>query len=470
MTFDLICFIAYFAIALVALPVVRKLGPVAITSYKLEERYDSDNGPSNVIYRVVSPVLCCSFLSLAFSAISCFFLHVQPEYRWLPVLMYWVLIAVKKSGLGKLSYQIKILFLEALLSITLAFAVDYYVMGKFVNSGVAVFDQSNLAFQLEVALFYVIVQVIVSLTTRRKYRIWLTNYQLPKDKRSNSFASYTKVDMSEKNLFSYEKRFGHCLPERYQNDILLRAVFFSIMAIEDFNRPAGVRILERIAFPLGLAKTTGIMQQQSDKALSDEDSVVLAVKYISKMWDAFLIKYAQSEKCAHDESGVCFAGEYYTYGYKKLRAAISNSFSFLYGDYCGTYVLNANRVFNAVLAFEERREYGLTPAVAVAQGSLCSQQLAWLSSASCYWVDSVTIAAVEKPVGQFTKIAYGAEGDVVSAEAIRRLTVRLKNSHLLVYQVRYIEHVFASIECYGRKGCECPTFESFEIRGRGLRD
>ena len=115
MTFDLICFIAYFAIALVALPVVRKLGPVAITSYKLEERYDSDNGPSNVIYRVVSPVLCCSFLSLAFSAISCFFLHVQPEYRWLPVLMYWVLIAVKKSGLGKLSYQIKILFLEALL-------------------------------------------------------------------------------------------------------------------------------------------------------------------------------------------------------------------------------------------------------------------------------------------------------------------------------------------------------------------
>lgn len=246
MTFDLICFIAYFAIALVALPVVRKLGPVAITSYKLEERYDSDNGPSNVIYRVVSPVLCCSFLSLAFSAISCFFLHVQPEYRWLPVLMYWVLIAVKKSGLGKLSYQIKILFLEALLSITLAFAVDYYVMGKFVNSGVAVFDQSNLAFQLEVALFYVIVQVIVSLTTRRKYRIWLTSYQLPKDKRSNSFASYTKVDMSEKNLFSYEKRFGHCLPERYQNDILLRAVFFSIMAIEDFNRPAGVRILERM--------------------------------------------------------------------------------------------------------------------------------------------------------------------------------------------------------------------------------
>lgn len=59
------------------------------------------------------------------------------------------------------------------------------------------------------------------------------------------------------------------------------------MAIEDFNRPAGVRILERIAFPLGLAKTTGIMQQQSDKALSDEGSVVLAVKYISKMWDAF---------------------------------------------------------------------------------------------------------------------------------------------------------------------------------------
>lgn len=73
------CFIAYIIIALVALPVVRKLGPVAITSYKLEERYDLDNGPSNVIYRVVSPVLCCSFLSLLFSITMCASLHAQPE-------------------------------------------------------------------------------------------------------------------------------------------------------------------------------------------------------------------------------------------------------------------------------------------------------------------------------------------------------------------------------------------------------
>lgn len=384
------------------------------------------------------------------------------------MLIYWVLIAVKKSGSGKLLYHINTLLLETLLSIVLAFAVDYYVTGKLISSGAAVFDQSNLAFQLEVALFYVVVQVIVSLTIRREYRIRLANQKPPKISASNPIASYSGVDISEKNLFSYEKRFGHCLPERYQNDLLLRAVFFSVMAIEDFNRPAGVRILERIAFPLGLAKTTGIMQQQSDKALSDEDSVILAVGYISEMWDAFLVKYARSGKCANGDGGVRFAEEYYTYDYKELRVAIGQSFSFLYGDYCGTYTLNADRVFSAVLAFEERREYGLMPAVVVAQGSLCQQQLSWLSSPLCYWVDSVTIAAAEKPAEKAVKIIYEARGDIVSAEVIQRLVAQLKNNHLFVSRVGYMEHVFALVECYGEEDCRQPVVDGFENRDVGL--
>lgn len=68
------------------------------------------------------------------------------------------------------------------------------------------------------------------------------------------------------------------------------------MAIEDYNRPAHVRAIERIAFPFGLSKTTGIMQQRCDRALSDEESVKLAVEYVSTMWDSYLRKFARSRK------------------------------------------------------------------------------------------------------------------------------------------------------------------------------
>lgn len=52
--------------------------------------------------------------------------------------------------------------------------------------------------------------------------------------------------------------------------------------IEDSNRPEAWRTLERIACLLGVAKTTGIMQQRSDSPLSDEESVLLAAGYIER--------------------------------------------------------------------------------------------------------------------------------------------------------------------------------------------
>ena len=121
------------------------------------------------------------------------------------------------------------------------------------------------------------------------------------------------VDVSEKN-FSYEKDYGPLLPSRYKNDPLLRCVFFSIMAIEDSNRPSGIRVLERMVFKFGAAKTTGIMQQKAERALSDEESVVLAFDYVEGMWDDFLRKFAKSRK----KGGACsisFASDWYSYDY-----------------------------------------------------------------------------------------------------------------------------------------------------------
>lgn len=65
------------------------------------------------------------------------------------------------------------------------------------------------------------------------------------------------VDASEKKLYSYVRQYGSLLPERFDADVLLRSVFYAIMAIDDYNRPAHIRAIERMAFPFGLSKNDG---------------------------------------------------------------------------------------------------------------------------------------------------------------------------------------------------------------------
>ena len=95
-------------------------------------------------------------------------------------------------------------------------------------------------------------------------------------------------------MFAYEREYGSLLPRRFSSDVLLRTVFFTIMAIEDGNRPDFIRSVERMAARFNLAKTTGIMQQMSDKPLSDVDSVKLSIPYIERMWGQYLVEFARS--------------------------------------------------------------------------------------------------------------------------------------------------------------------------------
>ena len=64
---------------------------------------------------------------------------------------------------------------------------------------------------------------------------------------SYSVSSYSSIDTDEARLFAYEREYGDLLPQRFSNDLLLRSVFFAIMAIEDGNRPEFIRTIERMA-------------------------------------------------------------------------------------------------------------------------------------------------------------------------------------------------------------------------------
>jgi hypothetical protein len=92
------------------------------------------------------------------------------------------------------------------------------------------------------------------------------------------------------------------------------------MAIEDCNRPETWRFIERIACSLGVAKTTGIMQQRSADPLSDKESVLLAVEYVEKMWDRYLETYAKSARCSTGIHLVIGSGWYeYDYSLRRTR-------------------------------------------------------------------------------------------------------------------------------------------------------
>lgn len=95
------------------------------------------------------------------------------------------------------------------------------------------------------------------------------------------------------------------------------------MAIEDGNRPEFIRTIERMAAHFHLANTTGIMPQTSDTPLSDRDSVKLAIPYIERMWDQFLVEFGRSAEGAGGDALRIFM-DYYTYDYWTLSRAIRN--------------------------------------------------------------------------------------------------------------------------------------------------
>lgn len=330
--------------------------------------------------------------------------------------------------------------IEAFLSCLISFAADCYVIGAVAKEGLAVFDQSSIAFQLEVALFWALVGVTSTLFLRRRYRVRVGGAAPAGRTRARSYRYYTvgTVDTSEKRLASYEQRFGKNLPVRYKQDILLRALFFSIMAIEDSNRPEGVRMLERVLCRFGLASTTGIMQQKSTRPLSDEESVLLAADYICGMWNDYLKVFAKSDSTTGDRSCICFTGQYYSYDFKTIRNSIEENFSLLYGDYCATRLLHANFVFREVLAYELRNNYGLSASRVVAAGSIFPREALWFGRRKFYWSDSCTVMSLDRPDMLQGVFLVRRDGEA-TVEQVDELLGRILGPRSKVWSVQVIE-------------------------------
>lgn len=233
------------------------------------------------------------------------------------------------------------------------------------------------------------------------------------------------------------------------------------MAIEDSNRPSGIRVLERMVFKFGAAKTTGIMQQKAERALSDEESVVLAFDYVEGMWDDFLRKFAKSRK----KGGACsisFASDWYSYDYDSVGNALIGSFSVLYGDYCGTRLHDASWVFRNVKAFEERNCYCLMPSKVIAQGSLFPMESHWITAGLAFWEDGQRVRGIHEESCSFPMyVCLTRSGSSVTSDSAEFAIAMLKDAGWCIDVVTYVESALCKIECYGGPDLIKPRIEGW---------
>lgn len=130
-----------------------------------------------------------------------------------------------------------------------------------------------------------------------------------------------------------------------------------------------------------------------------------------------------------------------------LSQAIRNHFAPFYGDYCGTRLLNANRVFCEVLEFEERQHYGLLPKTVSVAGSIGDTELGWLSGEYCYWSDYDTVVSCLLE-NDTNSVKLRSKNDV-SKSQIAETTSRLKEQGVSVLVVKYVPGASAIITCNG---------------------
>lgn len=234
-----------------------------------------DNAPVfNFLYKVLAPVIYMILAAALFQKIGANSLNYC--IYWL-VIDYWILrflFVVVRGRLYLLNWKEQILYWIS--SIGLAVAVY------------SLFDKVDLlpsSTSMIEELWLVIILFIYSVLNRIR----------PSQKRiAKRIDTYI-----EKKYCRFHSKYEHLLEGTSD---FQKAILYSIMIYEDFNRPKVARMFERILFRDSKSKHTfGIMQFMSDHVLSDQESIQLAKQRIAS--DAQLVYRNKLAK------GIVYSGE-----------------------------------------------------------------------------------------------------------------------------------------------------------------
>lgn len=103
------------------------------------------------------------------------------------------------------------------------------------------------------------------------------------------YHDYYEKALAEYLNAKYRKKYSSLLNEEMANLPELTNIFFTIMTIEQMNRPGIFRLFERLLFSSGKITTTGIMQVASKQYLSNKESIFAAQKIILKEYKRYTL-------------------------------------------------------------------------------------------------------------------------------------------------------------------------------------
>lgn len=212
----------------------------------------------NYLFKVLAPIVYIILLAVLFQAINldclCKDLYLIVAYYWLFRFLY---ITVR-GQLPLLNWTVQIVYWVS--SIALSVWVNSIIdkVESVLPSPQALLEQ----------LWILIILFLYSIFNKMEFS------RAGADKRIKRY-TYKKVD-------SFKQRFGTIVDVQFSQDFY-KAVVYSIMVYENFNRPVVARFLERLLSHISKKPHTyGIMQVTSLRCLTDEESVIQACDKIKK--------------------------------------------------------------------------------------------------------------------------------------------------------------------------------------------
>lgn len=442
----------YLFIAIICSYSVRVFGPPMLRGRyrgQLDWNDAANDGALNIVYRIISPVLWSFFLLLVLSILFSF-LNIKwtPDSRWIPVLLYWIIVIAVKIPLVDSTYPFWTLLVQMLTSLLTAIYFDWAVVCRLPEYGLIAFDQSNIGWQVLFAIFFAVANIVLVGVTRgrSKYHNRIKKLNFYSALHPSSYSPDIDYDV-EKKLYSYKRLYRNCFPARVLEDKLLMSFIFLVMLVEDSNRPFWARRIERLLFRTGRVKTTGIMQVKSDKILTDKESVQEAIPIIEVIWDEFLKRTARSNS-NRKQPIISFSKGWYKYYSDDLYKHASRHIAELYGEYCGTSTLDVRNTFAFATAFVFRTERQIENEIIYVRSNLFDIYTEWAEGYELFFLDQgLTLHPDSLPSFSFVfeLINNYKPNKAVVEEAI----VTIRKADLIITEVRFIEGVQCAITAQG---------------------
>jgi len=235
----------------------------------------------NLIFRILSPAIFISILSIILYKIerASFINNI-----WMIALWYIIINTLILLLLNRWVFIKKFLYILIQGS---ALFVSYIFYEFSLKRGTEFILPESGGFRTEI--WFIIILYFYNLLTEYKENRD-SGYGDEREKQDNLYQRVIK-----KKFNRFRKKYGHLLSPEFLENQILNNIFFSIMIYEDINRPKLVRWTEKVLFKFNLAKSTGIMQVQSKRFLSNEESIKEAQKIIFKIYSDYMEKTDEPE-------------------------------------------------------------------------------------------------------------------------------------------------------------------------------